>query len=218
MLVFVNRELGNLGLRDYDALLAAERLILRLNVAKCPRHTEAARQYSVWSIEHLTRLAGHLAELIRDGNGLVCLSLIHLATVVLYPVEFIFLIGSMVLRQLVNAKTIFCRHDSATVADIGNEALRFDGQDDNGAGAGLVDFWVLHCQLQESFLGNAATIRERLPRVLRKTILSYDNLVQVIFEKVGAITATVAVINGEEGALGPRSSILVGWPRHIQNN
>ena len=40
----------------------------------------------------------------------------------------------------------------------------------------------------------------------------------MVLQKIGTITATVAIINGEERALGPRCSILVWRPRHVQNN
>ena len=97
MLVFVNGKLGYLWLRDHDALFAAESLILRLNVAKCARYTEASGQYAVWSIQHLSGLSSYLPKLIRNGNSLIRLRLVHLTTVVLYPVELVLLIRSMVL-------------------------------------------------------------------------------------------------------------------------
>ena len=97
VLLFVDGELGDFGLCDDHALLAAQALVLGLDIAKGSGDAEATREHSIGAVEHLARLTGHLAELVRYWDCLVGLSLVYLTTVVLDSVEFVLFVGTVVL-------------------------------------------------------------------------------------------------------------------------
>lgn len=95
--ILVYCELGDFGLSNHYSFLASEFLELRFNISESASDTESSRQYSVRTVEHLLLLASDLAVLVRDWYRLVSLSLIHLASVVLDPVELGLFVGSMIL-------------------------------------------------------------------------------------------------------------------------
>ena len=97
MLVVFNRKLRNLRLGDDHALFAAEGLVFGFDVAEGPGNAQSPGQHSVRPIEHLARLPRNLPILIRNRNCLVCLSLVHLAAVILNPIKLILLIGPVIL-------------------------------------------------------------------------------------------------------------------------
>lgn len=103
VLVFIDGKLRYFGLSNDDTSLASKALVLGFDVSEGSRDAQATWQHSVRSIQHLPRLTGDLSELVGDRDGLVCLCLIDLSTMVLDPVELVFLIRSVILRQLVHA-------------------------------------------------------------------------------------------------------------------
>jgi len=124
----------------------------------------------------------------------------------------------VILWQLINSKTILPRHNGSAVTNICNIALCLNSQNNDCARARLVNLWILHGQLKEPFLSYATAVPERFPRIFWEAILSDDDLVKMILQKISAVTSAMAIINCKKGALWPRGRILIWWPCHIQNN
>ena len=74
-------------------------------------------------------------------------------------------------------------------------------------------------QLQELLLCSETASGERLGRVMREAILHEDNLVQVVFEEVCAVVASVAIVDSEVAALGPLlAGDLAGRLCHVKDD
>ena len=216
MLIFLYRKLRNLRDCNHNALFTWILFKLGLDVSKSSRDAQSSWQHSVWPIEHLLLLASHLAILISNRYALYRLGLINLSAVVLYPVEFLFFVGAVVLGELVKPHAAICWHDGPAVADVGNVALHFYSEDYDCARAGFVVDGAFVSHLNKLFLRYPTAVFQSFPRVVRKTGLPYNNLMQVVFQEIGTAAATMAIVNGKERALGPVVGVLLRRPRHIQ--
>jgi hypothetical protein len=54
--------------------------------------------------------------------------------------------------------------------------------------------------------------------ILGEAVLLDDDLVEVVFEIVGTHAASMAVVNGEEGALGPSEGVLALRSGHVEDD
>ena len=98
--VFIDGELWNFGNSAYDTRFAAELDEFSFDIAKSTWNTQTPRQNTIRAIQHLPLSSSDLTEFIGYWHILKCLSLINLAAIVLYPVEFCFFIWAMILRQI----------------------------------------------------------------------------------------------------------------------
>ena len=55
-------------------------------------------------------------------------------------------------------------------------------------------------------------------RVRREVGVSYNHLVQLVSEEIGALSTPVTVVNGEKGTPRPEVKLLELWLNDIQNN
>lgn len=124
----------------------------------------------------------------------------------------------MILRQVENLHAALRRKDGSAVTNVGDITLLVYDQDNYSAGAGLIIANVLVGLLQKSFLCDSAAVEQGLLRVVWKAGLLDDDLMQVILQEIGTSVTTMAIIDGEKGALGPRVRILVLGPGHVQND
>ena len=110
-------------------------------------------------------------------------------------------------------------HNRAAVTYVGDVAVLLHDEHDDGAGARLVMASGLVRDLDELLFSGEAAVGEGLRRVLREAVLIDDDLVEVVFEEVSALAPAVAVVDREEGALGPEGQVLLrGGPSHVEND
>lgn len=104
--IFVDCVLRDFWDRTNNSRFASELFHFGFDVAKGARNTESPRKNSVRTINHLPGGSSNLAELVCSRHILVCLGLIHLASVVLDSVKLCFFVWPMVLRQIEHAHSI----------------------------------------------------------------------------------------------------------------
>ena len=74
------------------------------------------------------------------------------------------------------------------------------------------------CHFYKAALGLKTTRCQCLGGVSREAWLANDDEVELVFEEVGALTASMPIINSEVAAFGPLFNIIaIGWLRHVQD-
>ena len=78
--------------------------------------------------------------------------------------------------------------------------------------------WLFSIRLfNESPLCLEAPCCESLSRIFREAWLVYDYQMQLVFEEVRALRATMPIIDGKVATLGPLCHIFPRrWPSHVQ--
>lgn len=144
--------------------------------------------------------------------------LVYLPAVVLDTVELSLFVRSVVLAQVKDSHATVRRHDSSAVSHICNVAFFLNRHNDYSTAARLLKPRALISNFDKPFLSDPASLLQRFLWVFRKHRLVDNDLVKMIFQEICAHTSAMAVINSEEGALGPSRRIFLFRPRHVQND
>jgi len=110
-------------------------------------------------------------------------------------------------------------HNRTRITHVGNKTLPFDDQHYDGARARAIMCRLLFVRHQQELpLSFQAARCQRLGGVLRKRILLDDDLMKMVFQEVGTGGTTMAIVDGEVGALRPAGTGLVRRLGHIEDD
>mmetsp|Transcript_14587 Transcript_14587/g.14209 ORF Transcript_14587/g.14209 Transcript_14587/m.14209 type:complete len:290 (-) Transcript_14587:28-897(-) len=213
-------ERRDLRLRDHHTRLPPILLELGFDVSEGPGDAEPPGEHPEGPQQHLLphnirRRPHH----VRRRDALERLRLIDLPSVGKDPLFFLVFVGAVVPGEHEQLLPPLRRHDRPRISHVRHIAAALHNQNYYGAGAGLLMSLSLLSELRELLLRQKTPIGQSLWGVRREAILVYYYLMEGVFEVVGAGVASVAVVDGEVGALGPVRQVLLGvGPGHIQNN
>ena len=162
--------------------------------------------------DHLFLLSIILRHIL-NTLGLVCAS-----SILDYSLNLILLIWSMISRQQKQFLTFVCGHDGSTIAHICHIDFLVDNQANNGTRPTPLMMWLLLVgTLQELPLSFQTARSKGLGRITRKALLVNNDQMKLILKEVRTCTASMSIIDGEEGTLWPILHIFPrAWSRHIE--
>jgi len=218
VVVVADLEGGDVGL-CYDYMgVPLELDHLCLDVPKGPRHRQPPWKHPVRPQYDLLSTLARVAVL--DHAGV----LIDLPPILHDPLQLLLLSRLMIICEGENFFTPISGHDDPAVPHIGHIAHLIDDQDDDGARAGPVYvsdfFFLLLSELQEEPFCLPEAPPDRTDRVLWEIVVLNDELVEVVPEELCALAAAMAIIDPEEGALGPAVllHVLAFGLHYVQND
>ena len=96
--------------------------------------------------------------------------------------------------------------------------MAYDENNDAAAATALMHRGFFVCDFYKVALGLETARRQCLGGVVREAWLTYDYVVELVLEEVGALTTSMSIIDSEIAAFGPLFNVgAISWLRYVQD-